>query len=160
MSVPSVFGQSGPVPFSQAAREDKEFGPSIGTAGALQQHIGNTLVIDVIGPVEFDDKINGGKQTAIDARSVVVVETGERFENQRLFPKGIVNQLKAYSNQQVIAVVGTYTTEKYGSRKFVQLEVPSADQVAKANAAIAGGTVREGEYVVGKASATDNKAPF
>jgi len=140
-------GPAAPEPFVPPAVND-DFGPKF----VPKEYIGSTVIVQVSGVSEFDDQFNGGKKQAIDAESILVVESGERFERQRLFDAGIVRQLKGMAGKQVIAGVGTYSTEKFPKRQFVELKAPSADQVAAAKAALAG------DSPAPKPAATD--APF
>lgn len=144
----SVFGKSAPkaVPLKPKVPEG-DFGPRLElTAPAIEngkavyppnpKYLGKTLIIDVKGPAPFTDNETGAEKTAVDATKIVVVETGETFEDQRLFQKGIVQQLVDYTGQQVIAAVGEYESKKRKGR-FVELVAPTAEQEAAANKVLA-----------------------
>ena len=131
----------------KAAGEDGDFGPrlrlSIGKFEPTEPpyipnpaYVGKSLIINVKGPGTYigDD---GVEKQYIDATKIVVVETGEAFDDQRIFQKGIVRQLLDYTGQQVIAAVGEYTTKKRPGQSFVELVAPTEAQQAAANKLLA-----------------------
>lgn len=123
-------------------------------------YLGKTLIITIKQAAEFDAKQDDGttkSKTAIDTESIVVVETGEVFEGQRIFTTGIVRQLKGMApGSQVIASVGTYTV-KNRDGEFVQLVAPS-EQGQQAALAYLG--QRAPAAPQQSAPAADDTAPF
>jgi hypothetical protein len=103
-------------------------------------YLGKTLILTIKQAAQFDARQDDGttkEKTAIDTESIVVVETGEVFEGQRIFQTGIVRQLKNMApGSQVIASLGTYTVQ---GRKgeFVQLIAPNPEQQQRALAYLA-----------------------
>jgi len=152
--VVNVFGNTAaptaPAVFKpKAAGEDGDFGPRLQlTAPAIENgkavyppnpaYLGKALIIDVKGPVTYTAETDSGpkEKTAVDAIKVTVVETGEVFEDQRIFQAGVVRQLLDYTGQQVIAAVGEYTSKKRAGR-FVELVAPTEAQQAAANKLLA-----------------------
>lgn len=144
----NVFGNSAArtaVPFKAPEHNEDDYGPRLQLTVATivdnkavyvpnPELVGKTLILDVTGPASFtvtDEKGQQVEKTAIDTSKIVVVETGETFERQRLFQRGIVGALTPYAGQQVIAAVGTYESKKRKG-SFVELIAPTADQQAAA----------------------------
>src|SRR5690606_34723452 len=129
--------------------EDRDFGPRIElTTAAIvngkavngvpnPKYLGKTLLLEGVTVGEFETTNNDGAKItkkAIDAEKVTVVETGEVFDRQRLFPAGIVTKVskmvEAAGGSVAVfpATVGEYESKKFPGRTFVELVRPTEDK--------------------------------
>lgn len=138
MAAPKVFGAkpAGLTPFAETDPEDRD-------DFRISDHIGRTVIINVVGPTEIETNDYGTK-TAIECSVVLLDEDGKGggtvFDDVLIFNSAPVAQLKKLAGQRIVALVDQYETKQSKSRKnkkdgpqmAPRLDTPSPEMVKAA----------------------------